>query len=74
MTRFLSLTLLGAAVGCGGTPAPAPAEKTITWEEYCKLPAFEKDDPYVLQHLDDDSKQKLAKAGKKTPNTPGGSR
>ena len=74
MTRLLGLVLLLAAVGCGGTPAPAPAEKKITWEEYRKLPAFEKDDPYVLQHLDDDSKAKLAKAGKKTLNTPGGSR
>jgi hypothetical protein len=74
MTRLLGLVLLLAAVGCGGTPAPAPAEKKISWEEYRKLPAFEKDDPYVLQHLDDDSKAKLARAGKKNPFTHGASR
>jgi hypothetical protein len=73
MTRLLGLALL-FAVGCGGPPAPTAAEKKITWEEYRKLPAVEKDDPYVLQHLDDDSKAKLAKAGKKTPYTPGASR
>ena len=74
MTRLPGLVVLVAVVGCGGSSAPAPAEKKITWEEYRKLPAIEKDDPYVLQHLDDDSKAKLAKAGKKTPYTPGASR
>ena len=71
MTRPLGLALCMAVVGCGGPPAPAPAEKKITWEEYRKLPAFEKDDPYVLQNLDDDSRAKLAR---KPPNTPGATR
>ena len=74
MTRLLGLALLVVVVGCGGSAAPAPAEKAITWEEYRKLPPFEKDDPYVLRHLDDDSKARLAKAGKKNPITHGGSR
>jgi hypothetical protein len=71
MTRPLGLALLVAVVGCGGSSAPAPSERKITWEEYRKLPAVEKDDPYVLQNLDADSKKKLAK---KHPNTNGATR
>ena len=74
MNRLACLALAAAVAGCGGTPAPAPAQKTITWEEYRKLPAVEKDDPYVLQHLDDDARAKLARKTHRNPTTPGGTR
>jgi hypothetical protein len=43
--------LLLALTGCGSAPAPASKEKTITWEEWKKMPPHEQNDPYVLERV-----------------------
>jgi hypothetical protein len=62
LKRFvLPLALLLA--GCGpSTPATAPSDpaKRITWSEYQKMDAEQKDDPYVVDNLDDEAKKKRA--------------
>jgi len=62
--RRMTLVLLVALAGCGGPgPKPDPSRK-VTWAEYQRMDAEQKDDPYVLDNLDDDAKQKLARAAK----------
>lgn len=58
MRTFLLLLALFQALGCGsGEPNAGPSRK-ITWDEYQKLDAIEKDDPYVLNNLDADALKK----------------
>ena len=62
----LALALALSAAGCGpSTPATGGGGNKITWPEYQKLDAEGKDDPYVLDNLDDDAKKKLADSQKK---------
>lgn len=62
---FVTLALALFGTGCGpSAPAPGDPAKKITWSEYQKLDAEQKDDPYILDHLDDDAKQKLAASQK----------
>lgn len=63
MNRLLVLVLLFAVAGCGtSTPATGDPAKKITWTEYQKMDAEQKDDPYVVDNLDDEAKQKLAES------------
>lgn len=66
MNRLLVLALLLAVAGCGtSTPATGDASKKISWAEYQKMDAEQKDDPYVLDNLDDEAKKKLAESQRK---------
>lgn len=66
MTRTTLLAVALAAAGCGGDPPPpAAGTKTITWAAYEKMASEEQADPYVLAHLDDDARAKLAEKSKK---------
>jgi hypothetical protein len=49
-------------IGCGGSVKPTAGDpaKKITWTEYQKMDTEQKDDPYVLDNLDDEAKKKLA--------------
>jgi hypothetical protein len=60
------LAFVLAVVGCG-TSAPATGDpaKKVTWAEYQKMDAEQKDDPYVVDNLDDDAKKKLAESQRK---------
>jgi hypothetical protein len=59
--RLLVLVLPFAGFGCGSsTPATGDPAKKITWAEYQKMDAEQRDDPYVTDHLDDDARKKLA--------------
>lgn len=61
MHRLILLMLALAVVGCGtSTLATGDPAKKITWAEYQKMDAEQKDDPYVLDNLDDEAKKKLA--------------
>ncbi|GBD37341.1 hypothetical protein HRbin36_02472 [bacterium HR36] len=53
--RLMAISLLaifwaGAPLGCQSRSSDKPLKK-ISLEEYEKLPPEERDDPYVLQHL-----------------------
>lgn len=53
--------------GCGRSSpdaTPHPGRK-VTWDEYRKMDAEQKDDPYVLDNLDDEAKKKLAESQRK---------
>jgi hypothetical protein len=64
--RFVFLLLTLSLLGCGSsTPATGDPSKKITWAEYQKMDAEQKDDPYVLDNLDDDAKKKLAESQRK---------
>ena len=68
MKRFTLLLLALALAGCGSsTPATAPTDpaKKITWSQYQKMDAEQKDDPYVVDNLDDDAKKKRAESARK---------
>jgi predicted small lipoprotein YifL len=66
MSRLLVLVLLFAVAGCSSsTPATGDPAKKITWTEYQKMDAEQKDDPYVLDNLDDEAKKKLAESQRK---------
>lgn len=72
MYRLLVLGVALFAAGCGpSAPAPGPGDpaKKITWSEFQKMDAEQKDDPYVLDNLDDDAKTKLAAAQKQRTKT-----
>lgn len=69
--RFPTALLLAAALvlpaGCGGCGRSAPDApphpgRKVTWDEYRKMDAEQKDDPYVTDNLDDDAKKKLAES------------
>lgn len=60
---MLVLVLLFATVGCGtSTPTTGDPTKKITWAEYQKMDAEQKDDPYIVDNLDDEAKKKLAES------------
>jgi len=64
MSRLILLTTICAIIGCGSSSGPAtgdPSQK-ITWSEYLKMDAEQKDDPYVVDNLDDEAKRKLAES------------
>jgi predicted small lipoprotein YifL len=64
--RLILLTFALAVAGCGSsTPATGDPAKKITWAEYQKMDAEQKDDPYDVDNLDDEAKKKLAKGQKK---------
>lgn len=66
MTRILTGLLLGLAAGCGSsTPETGDPAKKITWTEFQRMDAEQKDDPYVLDNLDDEAKRKLAESQRK---------
>jgi hypothetical protein len=63
-----ALLLVAALIlpaGCGGCGRSAPDTpphpgRKVTWDEYQKMDTEQKDDPYVLDNLDDNAKKKLA--------------
>jgi hypothetical protein len=59
--------LMPFTTGCGGSAPDAPPHpgRQVTWAEYQKMDAEQKDDPYVLDHLDDEAKKKLAEQQKR---------
>jgi hypothetical protein len=64
--RLVLLLLAGILLGCGSSaPSTGDKAKKITWAEYQKMDAEQKDDPYVLDNLDGDAKKKLADKGRK---------
>lgn len=66
MPRLILLMFALAVVGCGSsTPATGDPAKKITWAEYQKMDAEQKDDPYVVDNLDDEAKKKLAESQRK---------
>jgi predicted small lipoprotein YifL len=68
MKWFALLLLAFVLTGCGpSTPATPPSDpaKKITWSEYQKMDAEQKDDPYVVDNLDDEAKKKRAESARK---------
>lgn len=66
MKRLALLLLALLLLGCGASkPAKGDPAKKITWAEYQKLDAEQKDDPYVVDNLDDDAKRKLVEQRRK---------
>lgn len=66
MKPILPLLLLGLVVGCGSsTPATGDPSKKVTWAEYQKMDAEQKDDPYVVDNLDDEAKKNIAESLRK---------
>jgi len=66
LSRFTLLLFTGLIVGCGSTtPSTGDPSKKITWAEFQKMDAEQKDDPYVIDNLDDDAKKRLADSQKK---------
>jgi hypothetical protein len=65
--KWMAATVALFLVGCGGSSTPATGDpaKKITWAEYQKMDAEQKDDPYVVDNLDADAKQKLAQRQKR---------
>jgi hypothetical protein len=65
--RITTLGVLALlAAGCGSSqPATGDPSKKVTWAEYQKMDAEQKDDPYVVDNLDDDAKKRLADAQRK---------
>jgi hypothetical protein len=65
--RLLPFALAAClAAGCG-SPQPATGDpaKKVTWAEYQKMDAEQKDDPYVVDNLDDEAKKKVAESQRK---------
>lgn len=57
---------LGALAGCGPAgPTAGDSAKKITWAEYQQMDAEQRDDPYVLDNLDDAAKKSLAESQRK---------
>lgn len=66
MLRSLTVLALLAVAGCGSSaPATGDPSKKISWSEYQKMDAEQKDDPYVVDNLDDEAKKKLAESHRK---------
>lgn len=66
VNRLLVLVVLVAQTGCGASaPSTGDPTKKITWAEYQKMDAEQKDDPYVVDNLDDEAKKKLAESQRK---------
>jgi hypothetical protein len=67
VNRLLPFALAAClATGCGSPqPATGDPSKKVTWAEYQKMDAEQKDDPYVVDNLDDEAKKKLADAQRK---------
>ena len=66
MKRLLLILLTALLAGCSSSiPATGDPSKKISWAEYQKMDAEQKDDPYVLDNLDDEAKKKLAESQRK---------
>lgn len=66
MHRLIILMFALTAIGCGtSTPATGDPTRKITWTEYQKMDAEQKDDPYVVDNLDEGAKKKLAESQRK---------
>jgi len=66
VNRLALFLLLALLAGCGSSaPVTGDKSKKITWAEYQKMDAEQKDDPYVLDNLDDEAKKKLAESQRK---------
>ena len=63
MSRLILLATVLAVAGCGSsTPVTGDPAKKITWSEYQKMDVEQKDDPYVVDNLDNEAKKKLAES------------
>ncbi|VTR97447.1 unnamed protein product [Gemmata massiliana] len=66
MKRFALLAIALVSAGCGpSAPATGEPAKKITWSEYQKMDAEQKDDPYVVDNLDNEAKKKRAESARK---------
>ncbi len=66
MKRFALLAIALVSAGCWpSVPATGEPAKKITWSEYQKMDAEQKDDPYVVGNLDDEAKKKRAESARK---------
>ncbi len=66
MNRFAALWPAFVAAGCGAATPPPSGPAKITWTEYQAMDAEQKTDPYVVDNLDDDARQKRARQGRRT--------
>ena len=66
MTRWILLAMAVVGPGCGSsTPTPGDPARKVTWTEYQSMDAEQKDDPYVVDNLDDEANAKVAESQRK---------
>lgn len=66
MNRFVWLPFALVATGCGSpTPATGDPARKVSWVEYQAMDPEQKDDPYVVDNLDDEAKRKIAESLRK---------
>jgi hypothetical protein len=60
MKQLLCGLLCVVVLGCNSsTPSTTTATKTITWDEFKKMPSEDQADPYVLNNLDEAARKKF---------------